>query len=461
MMMKLHSFYRASYTQAIIIGILSFLTPGIFSAIQSLGAGGLKSPTTANAAYALNSGVLVLTAPLSAIAANRFGLKPTLIFGTLGYAIYSASLYENSRSGNQWFLLLGATCSGLSGGPFWTCEGAVAVSYPEEKSRGRFIATWQFLNKFGTIIAGAISLSLNINGSTGGSVSLNTYIVLFSLQCLSPFVCFLLSPPEKVIRSDGSKVETNITDQKTSERFKDLWRVFTIKQILFLSPGFLGAVWLGTWQGNYTASYFSVRARSLYSFVTAIICMITDFTMGWLLDLNHRRSKKVQISWFVIVAIMTGYYIFGFVMQSEFQRNDPGAMDWNDPGFLRAYVPFLFFRIGSEAIFNWVYYYMGSIPLSPSQVTIGVSIIRSCESLGQCLSYAVGAVDKNNLVNLGVSAAIFFSCVPSVTYATYLCNDEAPKVEDGRDGGECSIEIEKVDSKKSGVVYNINSVEKS
>lgn len=463
-MSSIKGLFRATYTQAIIIGLLSFICPGIFSAIQSLGAGGLKTPTTANAAYALNAGILCLSAPLWAVFANRFGLRLTLFFGTIGFCIYSAGLYTNSKTGNQWFVMFSSIFSGLSGGAFWTSEAAIAISYPEEKNRGVFIATWQFINKFGTIIAGAISLSLNAKGSTSGSVSLNTYVVLFSIQTIGPFVSFLLSPPEKIIRKDGSKVRSNITDQKVSDRFKDIWRVFTRKEILYLSPGFLGCVWIGTWQSNYTAAYFSVRARSLYSFVTAIICMITDFTMGALLDMKFKRSTKVKASWAVIASLITGYYVFGFTMQSIFDKNDQTALDWNDPGFARAYIPFLFCRIGTEAMYNWFYYYLGSIPLTTAEVTIAAGIVRCCESFGQCMAYAVGATNKSNMVNLGVSAGIFFACIPFVTYATFLTNDDPIETfnaseEDDEEGlvETEKIPIEKLEAKLSNTIYSVRS----
>lgn len=38
---------------------------------------------------------------------------------SIGYAPYAAGLYLNSRYGNQWMMLFGASLCGISAGVFW------------------------------------------------------------------------------------------------------------------------------------------------------------------------------------------------------------------------------------------------------------------------------------------------------------------------------------------------------
>lgn len=57
---------------------------------------------------------MIFMSPLFAMLSNRWSLKWVLVFGTLGYAPYSASLYTNSVYGTQWFMLFGATTCGFS-----------------------------------------------------------------------------------------------------------------------------------------------------------------------------------------------------------------------------------------------------------------------------------------------------------------------------------------------------------
>lgn len=68
---------------------------------------------------------------------NRYGLRRVLIFGTLGYAPYSAALYVNNRYGTEWFVLFGGVTCGLAASALWAAEGAIAIAYPTVKDRGK------------------------------------------------------------------------------------------------------------------------------------------------------------------------------------------------------------------------------------------------------------------------------------------------------------------------------------
>jgi hypothetical protein len=71
---------------------------------------------------------------------NRFGYKWSLVFGTVGYVIYSAALYTNNRYGTVWFVYFGSAACGISAGLFWATEGAIMLSYPEPEMRGRYLS---------------------------------------------------------------------------------------------------------------------------------------------------------------------------------------------------------------------------------------------------------------------------------------------------------------------------------
>ncbi|KAG7691305.1 hypothetical protein KL950_004363 [Ogataea haglerorum] len=179
-------------------------------------------------------------APIFSIFANLFGLKLTLFIGCIGYAIYSSSLYYNSKTGNQVFILVASVILGFSGAAFWTSEGAVVMSYPEKSRRGLFIGIWAFLNKFGGIISGSIVFALNYSGTKKGQVSLNTYVALLSIQCVGPFLALALSPPEKVLRKDGTKPETNLANGNLQQIFRRIsWLITVFFNTAFFIWGFV------------------------------------------------------------------------------------------------------------------------------------------------------------------------------------------------------------------------------
>lgn len=72
-------------------------SPGLWNAMNSLGAGGAQKPFLVNAANALVFGLMGFFCLFGGPIANRIGLKWTLVLGAVGYPVYSAGLYTNNR----------------------------------------------------------------------------------------------------------------------------------------------------------------------------------------------------------------------------------------------------------------------------------------------------------------------------------------------------------------------------
>lgn len=125
---------------------------------------------------------MTITCLTGSIIANRFGLKNTLLFGTTGYALYSAALYTNNRYGTVWFIYVGSAACGITAGLFWAAEGAIMLSYPEQHTRGRYLAYWLCFRNSGSIVGGIINLAFNVNGATTGKLDWRTYIVFVILR---------------------------------------------------------------------------------------------------------------------------------------------------------------------------------------------------------------------------------------------------------------------------------------
>ncbi|GMM37883.1 hypothetical protein DASC09_052080 [Saccharomycopsis crataegensis] len=418
--------YRATYTQALIIGFLSFTQTGIYAAIAGLGAGGLQTVNTANISNSILFGVLVVFSPIFSILANKWGIKPIGNIGTIGFVFWSAGLYKNSKDGSQALIIAGATLCGVSAAAFWTSEATVAILYPEENQRGLFIGTWQLINKTGGLIAGAISLALNIKKNESGGVSLKTYIVLISIQCLGFPASFLLSPPEKVIRKDGSKLRSNITNKTWKEECQNFIKVLKRKEVIGLIPLFISVMWFNAWQSNYITHHFSVRARSLNSLLSALICALTDVVAAYFLDLKClSRTQKVKASWAFLVLSMTGFFIYSLVLQKQFDFSPESGIDWHgNARFARSFIPFQIFKISGEYIFNWAYWVLGAYQFSSDEITHVAAILRSFESLGQCLAFVITVVNGNDMTSLIVSVVVFYVAVIPASYSVSLVNDE-------------------------------------
>lgn len=444
--------YRSSLTQAIICGIMSFTQPGVWVALSNLGAGGLATVTTAYTATSVSYGLMVILAPFTAMMMNRWGIRLTAFIGTLGYIFYSAGLYLNSTTGAQWLMLVGGVTCGISSGPLWQSEALVALNYPEKHRRGLFIGIWQALNKCGSIIAGIIMVSLNARDDASGKVSSSTYIFLLVIQATGPLWAYVLAPPRKVIRNDGTKVPDNVTKESFTVMWKKFVNVCKHKEILILAPLMLTNAWYKTWQGNYMVHNFSVRSRSLNVLLAAAISAMADLFGAWCLDYKGFSNKtKARVSWVLFSSFLSCYYIWAFIAQGHIQKNGITDLDWEgSPYFVTAYVPYQIFKIPSELVFNWIWWVVGLYNFPASEMSYVIAVIRGLESLGGVLSYVVGVVEESDTVNLAVAAGAFWLAVPTATYVAWT-------VPETRTLQDADAELE--ETSPSGEEKNLGQVE--
>lgn len=114
------------------------------------------------------------------------------------------------------------------------------------------------IRQLGPLIGGSISLALNANTSHTGKVSYNTYLGLIAISALgAPFALFL-SQPEKVVRSDGTKIPY-MRKTSLSIEARAIWKQLKSRPILLLVPVFLAGQFGVTYQGNYLTSKLSSR----------------------------------------------------------------------------------------------------------------------------------------------------------------------------------------------------------
>ena len=274
------------------------MAPGIWGAMNSLGAGGEEKPYLVNTANALTFCLMVVSCYFSSVLVRYIGIKWALVFGTIGYAPYAAGLYANNRFGNEWLVLLGAALCGISAGVFWMAEAAIALSYPEPYNQGKFLGFWLSFRLGGQILGGAINLGLNANNSKAGKVSYVVYLIFIALQACGPVVALLLNKPEQVERTDGLKVHLSIVESPWYE-IQATTKLFFSKNFLLIVPLIGQAVYteavmftfesreshLGTIPTHMTITdlvvvWFSVRARALGSFLSGVLALIAGNLLG-------------------------------------------------------------------------------------------------------------------------------------------------------------------------------------
>ncbi|KAF2137794.1 uncharacterized protein K452DRAFT_235315 [Aplosporella prunicola CBS 121167] len=383
------TWYRTTLFNAFVIGGVGFMAPGLWNAMNALGAGGAQKPYLVNAANALVFGLMGILCLIGGPLANRIGLSWTLMLGAVGYPVYSAGLYTNSRFGNEWFVLVGAVACGFSAGLFWAAEGAVALGYPEQGKRGRYLNIWLWFRTGGPLLGGAIVLGLNHSASSAhkGKVDPKTYLIFVALQCLAVPLALALSPPEKVQRADGSNVVVRAESSFAAE-LRALARLSKRKDILLLLPVFWAA-YFNQYTGNFQTYYFGVRARALIGFVGNFGTLLSSQLMSSWLDYK-RVSVRARIHWgFVyVIAVHIVAWVYGWVVQEKYTR-DPPALDWTDKGFVEGFFVIILWEFSRQALQNWLYYLLACATDNISELSRLSGVLRGQESFAQAISYGI------------------------------------------------------------------------
>ncbi|KAJ6187236.1 hypothetical protein N7519_002144 [Penicillium mononematosum] len=416
-------FYRSCLLQIIIVGLVAFCEPGIWTALNNLGAGGNAKPYLNNAANALTYGLMSVGCFLAGGVTNKITAKWTLFIGAAFYTPYAAGLYCNNRYGNEWFLLLGAALCGIGASLLWASEAAIAVGYPEEEKRGRYVAIWMSIRQMGPLVGGAISLALNVNTAHVGKVTYTTYLGLVAISSLGAPFALLLSQPQDVIRSNGTKIPYM---KKTSFAIeaRAIWKQLSNKYMLLLIPVFLAGQFGTTYQGNYLTTYFTVRSRALASFLTAVVGASANMVTGIFLDLKFlSRETRSKVVYIFVLVFVTGSWTWNAIVETKLSRMaEPPAFDLGDgPFFNSAFTVYIFFRFFYEVLQTYIYWLMAEIKGAQGDGDIArtTGILRSWESIGSTIAYAVGATHWPNLNQMALGFALWGFTIPFTLLAVF------------------------------------------
>ncbi|KAL1855873.1 hypothetical protein VTK73DRAFT_8453 [Phialemonium thermophilum] len=383
--------YRSTFYNMTILGLCNLSAPGIWGAMNSLGAGGAASPHLVNAANALTFCLMVLSCYFSSVLVHYIGIKGALIFGTIGYAPYAAGLYTNNRFGTEWLTLFGAALCGISAGVFWMAEAAIAIAYPEPWNRGKALGYWLTYRLSGQIIGGAINLGLNARRNEAGKVSYTVYLVFIGLQAAGPLVGLLLNSPRRVQRTDGRKVELAILERPWFE-IKETGRLFLSRKFLLIVLFIGQAVFAEAVFFTYLALWFSVRSRALGSFVSGIVAVIAGNILGYWLDrIKIPLRTRARGALWAIVILQGGWWIWATVLVTRFHKTHP-TYDWVSHGFGAAFAVFVFLTLGFQLNYLFLYFIIHNLARDEAEVVRYAALLRGTESAWQAVSYGLTSV---------------------------------------------------------------------
>lgn len=315
--------YATPQFQIIFVALVCFLCPGMFNAVNGLGAGGQVSAVDINnantALYSTFAGVGFFCGSI----ANRLGLRLTLGIGGFGYFLYVASILSYNHNQNAGFLIFAGALLGLCAGMLWTAQGAIMMSYPSEKEKGRYISRFWAIFNLGAVIGALVPLGQNLH-STAGAVTDGTYIAFMVLMAAGFVLSMFLCDPRIVRRNDGSGI---ILMKNPSWKSEILGLFETLKNdyyIIGLFPLFISSNWFYTYHfQGVNLPYFNLRTRCLNNVLYWSMQIVGAFLVGFLLDLGKlRRSVRARYVLAGLMLLTMAIWGGGYAFQKQYTRAD-------------------------------------------------------------------------------------------------------------------------------------------
>lgn len=348
------TWYRTTIFNVSVVAVCAFIAPGLWAAMNGLGGAGSADPYYVNAANAVIFCLQVVVCVFGSSLIAKIGLKWAFAIGMVGFPIYASSVYCNVKYNNTWYIMLACVIDGICSGIFWLTEGAIVLAYPEKHRRGKYLAYWLASRIMGQMIGGAVTLGVNAGNKEEGHISVQTYLVFISIQAIGPFVAATLSSPEKVQRSDQSKVRVNLPSGLKAE-LHAMWKLLGRTEILLLLPMMFQSVFSEAFFSTYNATYFTVRSRALSSLVASTCVIIANFLLGFFLDWRRLSVNTRAMAAFVIIyAFELSLYVYAMVINKEYERQETQPVfDWTDDGFGRAVCVYILMLVGFNLMYDY------------------------------------------------------------------------------------------------------------
>lgn len=368
---KLKFFRRTNpFIQNLLMSACLFCNPGLYLAVTLLGAGGGRpsSVTMADTSNGVLYGVFTFSAIGAGLVLNVLGPRIAVSFAITGYPIYIGAMWYFDAFGHIWYPVFAGAYLGLSAGCLWTTAAWMANSLAEEKDKGTWRAIQWTANVSGAAVGACIALGINWNATSTG-VPHSVYITFIVIQSASVAFALLMLPPEKLIRSDGTRI-ARFSKMSVSEALLETKAVFTDWRILLLIPAMFTPEIFFPLQASMNAYAFNLRTRTLNSLLNNLIQIPVTVGMGYILDCERLGTRKVRA--FIGITLdavwITGAYIAQTIWLHswKFDRSVPGpAIDVRDQAYAGAVVIYMFYAAQYGIFQNVVIYVLGGLTNEP------------------------------------------------------------------------------------------------
>ncbi|KAG5984644.1 hypothetical protein E4U55_003865 [Claviceps digitariae] len=427
--------YNSPWTQVSIVGFVAFCSVGMFGAISNLGAGGIDDVQLSDVANSVLYGTFFCGGFFGGSINNILGPRLTMSLGATGYALYLGSLWCYQLNGTRWFIIFAGGFLGFSAALFWAAQGAVMMSYPLEKDKGRAFTLFWCILQMGTLIGAAIALGIDYHSDVPG-ISNGVYVAFMIIMLTSIATSWLVLPPRLVVRSDQSVIK--LTESLTpAQELRDFVGMFKDWRMIALFPMFFSSNYFYAYHGAITAFLFNGRTRALVALVTGLGSIVGSILIGFVTDnLPFPRRKRALWSCAFVTFLLCVVWAGGLGFQTKFVRDqkvvqgEPGPWDWT-VGVATGPIVLLFsYYLVDSTYQGLAYYTMSSITNDPFKLARMAGYYKGIQSAGAAVSFGMDAVKTSYLGEILVSGLLTLVALPLCALVLYHVRDTNYAVEE-------------------------------
>ncbi|KAJ3485966.1 hypothetical protein NLI96_g4585 [Meripilus lineatus] len=379
---------------------LSFGTVGMFSAVSNLGAGGTQDVALSDTSQGVLYGLFALTGLVSGGINNILGPRLTMFLGTLGYALYVGALWCFQTQATRWFLILAGALLGVSAALLWSAQGSIMMSYPLEKDKGKSFSIFWAIFQFGSLIGSLIALGINIRSGGLTAVSTSTYIAFLVIIFIGIASAFLILPPNRVIRGDGTIVKLEAASHPREEII-GMGRLLKDWRMLALLPMFFASNYFYAYQGAVNALMFDGPTRALNGALEGAGAIIGALMIGFFV-LDGKRFKR-RTRGYLGLGIVAGMTVIvwavGLSWQVTFTRADAkilleqkALINYKHANYRGKGALYFFYFFNDACYQALAYWIMSALTNDPFTLARFAGLYKAVQSAGSAGSFGMDAV---------------------------------------------------------------------
>ncbi|EQC29790.1 hypothetical protein SDRG_12561 [Saprolegnia diclina VS20] len=405
-----------AYIQVCLLGLVLFGCPGMFNAINGLGAGGQVDATAGSNA---NVALYATFASFSIVAGsvhNVLGPRLTLFLGGLPYALYVASFLNYNHTQNGTFVIVAGGILGIGAGLLWTAQGAIVLSYATENEKGKYISICWVIFNLGAVIGALVPFILNYNADSSSAVSDATYIVFLILMVCGAAMALFLKKPDSIIRSDNTQVDYP-KSASVKDEIKCLYEAIFDWRMLCLIPASFASNFFYGYQFNaVNAHMFSLRTRGLNGVLYWGMQMVGAFIFGnYVMDKESvSRATRGKVGLAIATGLTFLAWILGVIVQKDYTRDDPKQnIDFTESS--RAAFPMIVYMLYGlvDAVYqNYVYWVIGAMSNEPMDLARFVGLYKAFQSAGGAISWRIDVLEVSYMTQLIINWALMAISFP-------------------------------------------------